>query len=168
MSESNAGISRRTLISGAAFGLVALGGAGGLAGCSGGGTAATISDKVAALPTYVPITKGPKPDLPGNDKVQPVYYAYPEEGELFRSVARDLTVGGTTTGFVVTYSAPPPAKNSFLDYIGEVTDTEYDLTFTAFANVPEPSTLSLLGGAALLAGAVGWRTRRRARARLAA
>ncbi|WFR66346.1 extracellular solute-binding protein [Curtobacterium flaccumfaciens] len=129
MSETTTGISRRTLFSGAAFGLVALGAGGSLAGCSGGGTAATISDTVAALPTYVPITKGPKPDLPGNDKVQPVYYSYPEDSELFRSVTRDVKVGGTTTGFVVTYAAPPPANNSFLDYIGDVTDTRYDLTF---------------------------------------
>lgn len=129
MSETTTGISRRTLFSGAAFGLVALGAGGSLAGCSGGGSAATISDTVAALPTYVPITKGPEPDLPGNDKVQPVYYSYPEDSELFRSVTRDVKVGGTTTGFVVTYAAPPPANNSFLDYIGDVTDTKYDLTF---------------------------------------
>ena len=80
------GLSRRTLISGAAFGLVALGAAGSLTGCSTGGNAATISDQVAALPTYVPITKGPKPDLPGNGVVQPVYYSYPKDSELFTSV----------------------------------------------------------------------------------
>lgn len=123
------GLSRRTLISGAAFGLVALGAAGSLTGCSTGGNAATISDQVAALPTYVPITKGPKPDLPGNGVVQPVYYSYPQDSELFTSVTGKVGDGEKTTGFVVTYAAPPPAQNSFLDYVGGLTDTEYDLTF---------------------------------------
>lgn len=130
MNQSPTGtISRRTLIGGAAFGLVAAGSVGGLTGCSTGGSASTISDKVAALPTYVPITKGPKPDLPGNENVQPVYYSYPSDSELFTSVTGKVADGVTTTGFVVTYAAPPPAKNSFLDYIGELTNTEYDLTF---------------------------------------
>ncbi|MDR6171894.1 extracellular solute-binding protein [Curtobacterium sp. SORGH_AS_0776] len=126
---TTAGLSRRTLLSGAAFGLVAFSAAGGLAGCSSGGTAATISDTVAALPTYVPITKGPKPDLPGNDVVQPVYYSYPQDSELFTSVTGKVADGSKTSGFVVTYTAPPPADNSFLDYIGSLTNTEYDLTF---------------------------------------
>lgn len=122
-------LSRRTLLSGAAFGLVALGASGTLAGCSSGGTASTISDKVAALPTYVPITTGPKPDLAGNDVVQPVYYSYPDTSELFSSVSGKIGSGGTTSGFVVTYAAPPPARNTYLDFMQQQANTEFDLQF---------------------------------------
>ncbi len=122
-------ISRRTLISGAAFGIAAIGLSGTLAGCSNGSTASTISDTVAALPTYVPITDGPKPDLPGNDIVQPGYYTYPAESELFQSVTGKIGAGNPTSGFVVTYAAPPPANNSYLQFMNEQANTTFDLQF---------------------------------------
>ncbi|BBA99917.1 putative multiple sugar ABC transporter solute-binding protein [Actinacidiphila reveromycinica] len=124
-------ISRRKLLGGAAFGLLALGTGGALSGCSSSDAASMnkLSDTLVPLPTYVPVTKGPKPDLPGNAIVQPVYYASPANSELFQSVTGSIGDGSTTSGFVVTYDAPPPANNTFLRYIEKQANAKFDLTF---------------------------------------
>ncbi|WP_420032042.1 extracellular solute-binding protein [Streptomyces sp. cg28] len=120
-------LSRRNLFKGTALGIAALGTGPLLAACSGSGAGAAASGDIAALPSYLPITKGPKPDLKGNASVQPVYYRAPAESELFRSVASRPGTGGRLSAFVVTYYSPPPANNSYLKYISGQVGTSFDM-----------------------------------------
>jgi putative aldouronate transport system substrate-binding protein len=128
---TNGSLSRRKLLGGAAFGLLALGTGGALSACSSSDAAGMnkLSDTLTPLPTYIPVTKGPKPDLAGNGVVQPVYYNSPAQNELYTSVTGTIGDGGTTSGFVVTYDAPPPANNTYLQYIGKQANAKFDLTF---------------------------------------
>ncbi|WP_328468937.1 extracellular solute-binding protein [Streptomyces sp. NBC_00448] len=131
MNQPTGSISRRKLLGGAAFGLLALGTGGALSACSSSDAASMnkLSGTLSPLPTYVPVAKGPKADLAGNSIVQPVYYASPTESELFQSVTGPIGDGSSTTGFVVTYDAPPPANNTFLSYVDKLANTKFDLTF---------------------------------------
>ncbi len=125
---TNSLISRRTVLRGALIGAFAVG-VGALAGCSPSGTGSTTaaSGELAALPSYIPITKGPTPDLPGNGIVQPVYYQPPAQADLFAAVKGTPGAGGSTSGFVVTYSSPPPANNSYLEFMNKEVGTSFDM-----------------------------------------
>jgi len=129
MNDISPAFSRRTFLGGAALGLAALGLGGSLAGCSPGGATAGSggSGVLVPLPTYVPITKGPKPDLAGSETVQPVYFSAPKDSELFASVSGKAAAGGAISGLVISYSPPAPASNAYLSAAEEEIGCTLDL-----------------------------------------
>ncbi|MEZ0494169.1 extracellular solute-binding protein [Kineococcus sp. TBRC 1896] len=106
-------VSRRSLIAGTS-GLAALAAAGGLTGCSSGGSQGSGSgENTATLPTYVPYA-GVTPDLPGTDQgVDPAWRRFPADNP--RSVQDVPGHGETITGMANIYFAVPPGpdRNSY-------------------------------------------------------
>ncbi|VXB50400.1 extracellular solute-binding protein [Plantibacter sp. T3] len=129
MNDTTSGLSRRTFLTAAGVGLAVLGLGSALAGCTPGGatSGAAGSGALVPLPTYVPITKGPTPDLAGSATVQPVYLSAPKEAELFTSVSGKAAVSGTVSGFVISYSPPAPASNSYLQAAEQELGCKLDL-----------------------------------------
>ncbi|HEX8968522.1 MAG TPA: extracellular solute-binding protein [Chloroflexota bacterium] len=71
-----------------------------VSGASSGGAA-------VKLPSYVPTTQGPRPDLPGTaDGIDPAFFSLPTE--LFASVPQPPASGGEITVQTWTQTAPPP------------------------------------------------------------
>ncbi len=107
-------VDRRTLIRGAA-GAAAIAATGGtLTGCGKRSTTSAADNAKVKLPSYIPISNGPKPDLPGTPgKFLDGFLAYPAD-------ARKVTSGkpgdgSDVTAFVQTYSpvAPGLASNKY-------------------------------------------------------
>ncbi|MDD1386788.1 extracellular solute-binding protein [Curtobacterium poinsettiae] len=144
------GFSRRAFIGGAAA-VGSIGIAAGLSGCSVfGGSGAGGGDgsggASVALPDYVPITKGPKPDLAGTGNVQPVYYKQPADTELFKSVTGALAGAGTISAFTVSYNPPPPSNNSYLSYIEKKVNSKFDLQITPADSFEQKFATVVAGG----------------------
>jgi putative aldouronate transport system substrate-binding protein len=104
-------LSRRSVLQGA----TASAAVGLLAGCgSNKNKNATAVNEKVKLPTYVPYTSGPQPDLPGTrDGVQPAYFRYPANAPT--EMTDKPGSGGTVTAFAnIYYAAPPgPGKNKY-------------------------------------------------------
>ncbi|MFE5775337.1 extracellular solute-binding protein [Brachybacterium sp. NPDC056505] len=149
---ASSGLRRRSLLSGAGLGVAGIAGASALAGCGGSaggaGSPASISKDLAELPTYTAITKGPKPDLPGSDIVQPAYFAPPQTEDLWRSVDDEHMpqASDPVSAFIISYSTPPPSNNPFLDEVDERLGTDLDLRITSSETFSQKFATVVAGG----------------------
>lgn len=147
MSVTTTALSRRNMIKGAAFGLAALALPPALTACSSASTGASAtSGSLVPLPTYVPITGGPAADLAGSDVVQPAYYGAPDVDSLFTSVAAKPGTGGSVSGFVITYSSPPPADNPYMSYMEEQIGVSFDLQYVPSDSYDSKFATVMAGG----------------------
>jgi putative aldouronate transport system substrate-binding protein len=114
-------LDRRTLLQGS-LGIAALLGTGGaLAGCGDGGTS-THGSNIASVkvPSYVPYTGGPTPDLPpNNDGVLAGYLKYPSNPPKLASEKPGS--GGSISAFVQTFAplAPGLSQNKYWQAIND-------------------------------------------------
>ncbi|NGN68998.1 extracellular solute-binding protein [Streptomyces sp. A7024] len=155
-------MSRRTLMRAIGAGGAALAAPSLLTACGGGGdTGGSVSNKgskLAPWPAYTPVTKGPKPDLPGTaDGIQNGYLKYP--GELFKAYNDKPGDGSTIHMMCLTYgTAPVPyAKNLYWQKVAEALGVKIKLTAvpaadftkkmaTVMAGNELPDILSIGGG----------------------
>lgn len=137
-------VDRRTFVRGAAFGLAAVAMTPALAACSGGTSSQSIATKLAAFPTYVQITKGPKPDLPGSKTVQPVYFK--PDTNLYKSVTGKIGEGKSASALVITYSPPPPADNDYLKFVSEKANIDFKMSITPADQFANKFAATVAGG----------------------
>jgi putative aldouronate transport system substrate-binding protein len=134
-------ITRRSLFAGgAALGL------GAVAACSGPQSSPGADGESVDLPTYSPVTGGPQPDLPGNEIVQPGYFASPGVDSLFTSVEGEIGSGGTTSALLLTYGALPPADNTYLPFMEEEVGTTFDLQYVPADSYSQKFATVVAGG----------------------
>ncbi|WP_419998821.1 extracellular solute-binding protein [Streptomyces boninensis] len=144
-------MSRRTLmraigVSGAALAAPSL-----LTACGGdgdtGGSVSNKGTKAAPWPTYTPVKKGPKPDLPGTaDGIQAGYLTYP--GELYEAYGDKPGDGSTVHMMALSYGAAPAPyeKNAYWQEVAKALGVKIKFTVIPAADYPKKMATVMAGG----------------------
>lgn len=135
-------LGRRSFLSMAAIGGLALGTAGVLSSCTSTGTAATAGASVA-LPKYAPI-KTIKPDLAGTASgVLDAYFHYPDK--LVKTVQKAPGSGKPLEALVITYSTIP-TKSTYTAAVAKAINAPVTLNMVPEADYAQRFATTIAGG----------------------
>jgi putative aldouronate transport system substrate-binding protein len=109
-----------------------------------GPTGATSS--ALKLPTYVPVTAGPKPDLPGTADIEAGYFSFPRE--FFKSVKQPPGRGSEATIMTWTTGSPvvPLDDNAQWQAINKDTGINIKLVYVSNADYRPKFAATIAGG----------------------
>ncbi|MBC9716804.1 extracellular solute-binding protein [Streptomyces sp. TRM66268-LWL] len=148
-STSSPGFSRRTLLRAIGAGSAVIAAPALLTACSGGATDSSVGNKgtkLAPWPTYTPITKGPKPDLPGTaEGVQDGFLNYPSD--TYQATNDKPGDGSTVHLMAVTYgTAPTPYENNkFWQAVQEALGIKIKFSAVPVADFPKKIATVMAG-----------------------